>query len=198
MYYRPVQETIHISHPEARQTGFRAGHSTETGLLTVRKSTTLQRQLLSLLFSFSFMSRQRLPQLSTSSCFCPKLPWGFAAQLSRVLSPSSSVAPSWLYVGTAVPRPQKCRTRCPPWLNPCPSPLYIKSPCSVISSKGPSYNSYTDDTQLLLSNTLASACMSAYQQDISSWMANHCLLINLGKTSQVETLLPYQVQPTSP
>src|SRR4029434_682186 len=58
--------------------------------------------------------------------------------------------------------------------------------CRIVRSHGFSYHFYADDTQLFLSfppeDTTVSARISDCLADISTWMKNHHLQLNLAKT----------------
>ena len=67
--------------------------------------------------------------------------------------------------------------------------MYIRSLGPAISAHGMSYHCYADDTQLFLSfpqsHTEVSTQISACLRDIQSWMDNHHLKLNPGKTELI-------------
>uniref|UniRef100_A0A673XAH1 Reverse transcriptase domain-containing protein n=1 Tax=Salmo trutta TaxID=8032 RepID=A0A673XAH1_SALTR len=173
---------------DPNQSGFKTGHSTETALLCVTealrtaKANSLSSALILLDLSAAFDTVNHQILLSTLS----KLGISGAAHswiASYLTGRSYQVA--WR---ESVSAPRALTTGVPQGsvLGPVLFSLYTKSLGSVISSHGLSYHFYADDTQLIFSfppsdNQVAnhiSACLA----DISVWMTDHHLKLNLCKT----------------
>ncbi len=171
---------------DSNQSGFRSGHSTETAYLSVVEALRLARAdskssiliLLDLSAAFDTVNHQTL--LSTlKSISGTTLQW-FESYLS-----DRSFTVSWR---GEVSKSQHLTTRVPQGsvLGPLLFSVYMASLGSVIQKHGFSYHCYADDTQLYLSfhpddptiATRISACLT----DISCWMKDHHLQLNLAKT----------------
>ncbi|KAJ8391889.1 hypothetical protein AAFF_G00083600, partial [Aldrovandia affinis] len=175
---------------DPNQSGFRAGHSTETALLAVTealhgaKSQSLSSALLLLDLSAAFDTvdhRILLSSLVKMGISGSALTWfeSYLADRSYQVAWRGSLS-SPHTLSTGVPRGSV--------LGPVLFSLYTKSLGSVISAHGFSYHCYADDTQLFLSfspsDIQVPAWISACLADISAWMSAQHLKLNLGKTER--------------
>ncbi|KAJ8390127.1 hypothetical protein AAFF_G00110010 [Aldrovandia affinis] len=173
---------------DPNQSGFRAGHSTETALLAVTealhgaKSQSLSSALLLLDLSAAFDTMDHqilLSSLVEMGISGSALTWfkSYLADRSYQVAWRGSLS-SPHTLSTGVPQGSV--------LGPVLFSLYTKSLGSVISAHGFFYHCYADDTQLFLSfspsDTQVPAQISACLADISAWMSTHHLKLNLGKT----------------
>ncbi len=173
---------------DSNQSGFRSGHSTETALFSVVEALRLARadsksSLLILLYlsaAFDTVNHQIL--LST---LLGKGISGTAHQWFESYLSDRSFKVSWRgeesksqHLATGVPQGSV--------LEPLLFSVYIPSLGSVIQKHGFSYHCYADDTQLYLSfhpdDPTIAARISACPTDISCWMRDHHLQLNLAKT----------------
>ncbi len=172
---------------DRNQSGFRSGHSTETALLSVVEALRLARAasksslliLLDLSAAFDTVNHQIL--LST---LLRKDISGTAFQWFESYLSDRSFKVSWR---GEVSKSQHLATGMPQGsvLGPLLFSVYMASLGSVIQNHGFSYHCYADDTQLYLSfhpddptiATRISACLT----DISCWMKDHHLQLNLAK-----------------
>ncbi|KAM9552786.1 uncharacterized protein ACWYII_034792 [Salvelinus alpinus] len=173
---------------DPNQSGFKTSHSTETALLCVTealrtaKANSLSSALILLDLSAAFDTVNHQILLSTLS----ELGISGAAHAwiaSYLTGRSYQVA--WR---ESVSAPRALTTGVPQGsvLGPLLFSLYTKSLGSVISSHGLSYHCYADDTQLIFSfppsdNQVVNR-ISVCLADISVWMTDHHLKLNLGKT----------------
>ncbi len=173
---------------DSNQSGFRSGHSTETALLSVVEALRLARaasksSLLILLdpsTAFDTVNHQiLLSTLLRKGISGTALQW-FESYLSDrffQVTWRGEVSKSQL-LATGVPQ------------GSVPGPLlfsvYMASLGSVIQKHGFSYHCYADDTQLYLSfhpdDPTIAARFSACLTDISCWMKDNHLQLNLAKT----------------
>ncbi len=191
---------------DSNQSGFRSGHSTETALLSVVEDLRLARTasksslliLLDLSAAFDTVNSQIL--LSTllsillSTWFSrTALQWfdSYLSDRSFKVSWRSEVSKSQ-HLATGVPQGSvlgPLSPRCSLGVENDSDhvvTVYMASLGSVIQKHGFSYHCYADDTQLYLSfhpdDLTIAARISACLADISCWMKDHHLQLNLAKT----------------
>uniref|UniRef100_A0A9J7ZGW8 Reverse transcriptase domain-containing protein n=1 Tax=Cyprinus carpio carpio TaxID=630221 RepID=A0A9J7ZGW8_CYPCA len=173
---------------DSNQSGFKSGHSTETALLSVTEALRLARAaskssvliLLDLSAAFDTVNHQiLLSTLRKMGLSGTALQW-FKSYLS-----DRSFMASWR---GEVSKSQQLATGVPQGsvLGSLLFSIYMTSLGSVIQKHGFSYHCYADDTQLYFSfrpdDPTVVACISACLSDISSWMNDHHLQLNLTKT----------------
>ncbi len=183
---------------DAKQSGFRSGHSTETALLSVTEALRIAKAnskssvliLLDLSAAFDTFNHQILLfTLSSLDITGIPLRW-FESYLT-----GRSFKVAW---GGEVSKAHQLVTGVPQGSVLGPPPLlhihYITGP--IIQAHGFSYHFYADDTQLYLSfrpdDPTVAARISGCLEDISAWMKEHHLQLNLAKTE----LLVFPATPT--
>ncbi len=168
------------------QSGFKSGHSTETALLSVTEALRLARVaskssvliLLDLSAAFDTVNHQIL--LST---LMKMVISGTALQWFKSYLSCRSSRVSWRgevsksqFLTTGVPQGSVLR--------PLLLSIYMSS--LVIQKHGFSYHCYADDTQLYFSfqpdDPTVAACIADCLTDISGWMKDHHLQLNLAET----------------
>ena len=176
---------------DPHQSGFRPGHSTETALLAVKESLQTAQAaslssvliLLDLSAAFDTVNHHILLSSLAATGICgTTLEW-----IKSYLSGRSSQV-TWAG-NVSTPRPLVTGVPQGSVLGPLLFSLYTRSLGTVISAHGMSYHCYADDTQLFLSfppsDTQVSNRISACLRDIQSWMDNHHLKLNPGKTELI-------------
>ncbi len=183
---------------DAKQSGFRSGHSTETVLLSVTEALRIAKVnykssvliLLDLSAAFDTVNHQiLLSTLSSLDITGIPLRW-FESYLT-----GRSFRVAW---GGEVSKAHKLVTGVPQGsvLGPLLFSTYTTSLAPIIQAHGFSYHFYADDTQLYLSfrpdDPTVAARISGCLADISAWMKEHHLQLNLAKTE----LLVFSATPT--
>ncbi len=183
---------------DAKQSGFRSGHSTETALFSVTEALRISKAdsrssvlvLLDMSAAFDTVNHPiLLSTLSSLDITGIPLRW-FESYLT-----GRSFRVAW---GGEVSKEHQLVTGVPQGsvLGPFLFSTNTTSPGPIIQAHGFSYHCYADDTQLYLSfqpddPTLA-AWISGCLADISAWMKEHHLQLNLAKTE----LLVFPATPT--
>ncbi len=180
---------------DAKQSGFRSGHSTETALLSVTEALQIAKAdskssvLILLDLSAAFGHQILLSTLSSLDITGIPLRW-FESYLT-----GRSFKVAW---GGEVSKAHQLVTGVPQGsvLGPLLFSTYTTSLGPIIQAHGFSYHFYTDDTQLYLSfwpdDPTVAARISGCLADISAWMKEHHLQLNLAKTE----LLVFPATPT--
>ncbi len=183
---------------DAKQSGFRSDHSTETALLSVTEALRIAKAdskssvliLLDLSAAFDTVNHQILLSTLSSLDITGILLCFFESYLT-----GQSFRVAW---GGEVSKAHQLVTGVPQGsvLGPLLFSTYTTSPGPIIQAHGFSYHFYADDTQLYLSfrpdDPKVAARISGCLADISAWMKEHHLQLNLAKTE----LLVFPATPT--
>ena len=173
---------------DPHQSGFKAGHSTETALLAVTESlraagaNSLSSVLILLDLSAAFDTVNHQILLSTLEGM------GVSGSALSLFASYLTERSYQVTLRGSVSEPRRLTTGVPQGsvLGPLLFSLYTTSLGAVIRSHGFSYHCYADDTQLVLSfppsDTQVEARIAACLADISEWMSEHHLKLNLDKT----------------
>ncbi len=173
---------------DAKQSGFKSGHSTETALLSVTEALRIAKAdskssvliLLDLSAAFDTVNHQiLLSTLSSLDITGIPLHWYKSYLTGR---------PFKVAWGGEVSKAHQLVTGVPQGLvlGPLLFSTYTTSLGPIIQAHGFSYHFYADDTQLYLSfqpdDPTVAARISGCLADISAWMKEHHLQLNLAKT----------------